>query len=97
MTDSNGIFRLDIVILISNIDFIGKELSVDKLLVNTVKGKQRCMGTSLLDLSVLHHNDFIRVTYRAQSVSDHNNSLLTRSDQLVQCLLNLVLALSVQG
>jgi len=55
------------------------------------------VGTTLLNLSVLHYNDLVGVADRAQSVSDNNNGLLARADELVKRLLNLVLALGVEG
>ena len=55
------------------------------------------MGASLLDLTLLHADDLIRVTDSAQPMSDNNDGLLTAIDQLIQGLLHLMLTLSVKG
>ena len=55
------------------------------------------MCAAFLDFSRLHHDDFIGVTYSTKTVGDNNYSLSPTLDQPVQCLLHLVLALSIKG
>ena len=46
------------------------------------------MGATLLDLSMLHHDDLVGVTDRAQPVSHDYDSLLAALDKLVERLLD---------
>lgn len=77
--------------------FFFDQLSVDKILVDTVHLDELVVGAALLHLAILHHEDLIGVTDRAKSVRHDHHGLLPRADQLVQSLLNLVFALRVKG
>lgn len=55
------------------------------------------MGADLLDLALLHHDDFVRVDNSAKSVRDHNDSEALLLKEGVQGSLNLVLTLCIKS
>ena len=75
--------------------FFCDQLSVDQSLVYSIQGNKVVVASSLHNLSRFHHNDFVSVPDCAKSMSNQDNCLFARLDQLVECLLNLVLTLSI--
>lgn len=57
-------------------DFFRDELSVNQIFVNTSHLKEFLVSATLLNFTVLHDDNLVCVTNRAQSVSDHDDSLL---------------------
>ena len=73
-------------------------MSVDEISVDAVLDLDEFgVRTTLLNLTVLHADDFVSILDCAQSVSDHNDCLLAAADEFVQGLLDLVLRLGVKG
>ena len=55
------------------------------------------MSTLLNDLTLAHDDDLVGGDDSAQPVSDNYHRLLALLEQLIQCLLHLVLTLSIQS
>ena len=86
---------------LSFLDLLAKllchELPLDELLVGAVQGDELVVGALLNDLTLAHDNDLVCVPDGGETMRDDNHGLLRRLDQGVECLLHLMLALSVQG
>ena len=83
--------------LIIGIQILRYKLSVDKILVEAILHDEFLMGTTLLDLTTLHHNNLICITDSAQSVSYDDNCLFARGDKTVKSLLYLMFTVSIES
>ena len=55
------------------------------------------MRSTLHDLTVLHHKDFVSIANSAQPMGNNDNSLFSGANQLVESFLNLMLTLRIEG
>ena len=70
-------------------------MTADKVLVDTIHLNKLLVGAALFYLTMLHADDFVGILDCAESVRDDDDSLLSALNQLVQGLLDLMLALSI--
>lgn len=78
-------------------NLLGDELPVDQILIDAIHGNKFVISAALLDLTVLHDNDLVCVLNGAKPMSDHDYSLLTGADKLVERLLDLMLTFSIES
>ena len=77
--------------------FFSHELSGDKLFVATVGGDKLLVGALLHDISLLQHDDLVRIDNSAQSVSNHDHSKAFLLKENIQGFLDLGFAFSIES
>lgn len=77
-------------------EFFREELAGDKLLVSSIESDKFIVSALLHDFAFLEHDNLVSVPDGRKSVSNHDASLLTFSNELVQGFLHLVLTFGIE-
>ena len=93
---SNYFLVLKVVVLDQD-RLVINELSVDQVFVLTIHFEKLHMSSALNYLALIHDENLVCLHDGAQAVGDDHYSLFTRLYELVESLLNLVFALSIEG
>ena len=80
VTEAGKFLSLGLVVVV---DLLSDELSADQVLVDPVEVEKLLMSATLLDQTMLHHDDLVGVSDSAEPMSYDNDGLLATVDEQV--------------